>query len=517
MRVNSENKIGRTQSKICTTTEMSEIVSKIRRNGKTIALCHGVFDLLHPGHIQHFREASNIADFLIVSITADVFVNKGPGRPLFTQEIRTETLSSLEMIDYVIISEQATAEQVINLIKPDYFVKGSDYSSPEDDVTGMIIKERTATENYGGSLYFTGGITSSSSLIINKFYSSIDSQTQNWLNLFKETNGYESVLDALEKISNLKVLILGEAIIDQYTFCTPLAKSSKDPILAFHQHGTNYFPGGVLAIANSSSGWTLKTKVITFSGPNDQILRNFDDKINSEIECDYVVANDRPTILKHRYVDAASGTRVFEYYNFSELELSLETTDKVLSSISAQIGNFDLVIAADYGHGYFSKSIISLIESRSQFLAINTQANAGNRGFNTITKYSRVDLISINGSELQLELRDRNPDYIHIVPKIIQEKNASFAVVTLGGEGLLVFDDKGNYEKVPAFATKVVDKVGAGDSVFIIASLLAKVNAPLKVIGFLANLVAAHEVSQLGHQKSLERSDLLKQAKSILK
>jgi bifunctional ADP-heptose synthase (sugar kinase/adenylyltransferase) len=295
-----------------------------------------------------------------------------------------------------------------------------------------------------------------------------------------------------------------------------LAKSSKDPILAFHQHETNYFPGGVLAIANSSSGWASKTKVITFSGVNDQILGNFGNKINANIECEYILANDRPTILKHRYVDTASNTRVFEYYNFSELELLSETRKKVLNSISAEIGNFDLVIAADYGHGYFSKSIISLIEAKSSFLAINTQANAGNRGFNTIAKYSKVDLISINGSELQLELRDRNPDYIHIVPKIIQEKNASYAVVTLGGEGILVFDDNGNYEKVPAFATKIVDKVGAGDSVFIIASLLAKVDAPLKVIGFLANLVAAHEVSQLGHQKSLARSDLLKHAKSIL-
>jgi len=517
LRASSRNKNDGKPSKICTTTEIAGVVSKIRENGKTIALCHGVFDLLHPGHFQHFKEASDLADVLVVSITADAFVNKGPGRPLFTQETRTETLSSLEMIDYVIISEQATAEQIINLIKPDYFVKGSEYSSPEEDVTGMIIKERTATENYGGILYFTGGITSSSSLLINKFYTSIDSQTQNWLSKFKETNGYESVLESLEKISNLKVLILGETIIDQYTFCTALAKSSKDPILAFHQHETNYFPGGVLAIANSSSGWSLQTKVITFSGLNDQILRTFDNKINSKIDCEYVIANDRPTILKHRYVDAASGVRVFEYYNFSELELSSETTNKVLTAISAQIGNFDLVIAADYGHGYFSKSIISLIESKSLFLAINTQANAGNRGFNTITKYSKVDLISINGSELQLELRDRNPDYIQIVPKIIQEKNASFAVVTLGGEGLLVFDDKGNYEKVPAFATKIVDKVGAGDSVFIIASLLARVDAPLKVIGFLANLVAAHEVSQLGHQKSLERSDLLKHAKSILK
>ena len=505
------------QTKICTTAEISGVATKIRDDGKTIALCHGVFDLLHPGHFQHFKEASNLADFLIVSITADAFVNKGPGRPLFSSEIRANTLAELEMIDYVIISEQTNAETVINLIKPNYYVKGSEYSSPEDDVTGMIVKEKTAIESYGGIIHFTGGMTSSSSMLINKFYSSVDNQTQNWLNEFKETDGYENVLGSLEKISSLKVLILGETIIDQYTFCTPLAKSSKDPILAFHQHETNYFPGGVLAIANSSSSWAPKTKVITFSGINDQILGNFGNKINANIECEYISANDRPTILKHRYVDTASNTRVFEYYNFSELELSSETSKKVLNSISAEIGNFDLVIAADYGHGYFSKSIISLIEAKSSFLAINTQANAGNRGFNTIAKYSKVDLISINGSELQLELRDRNPDYIHIVPKIIQEKNASHAVVTLGGEGLLVFDDKGNFEKVPAFATKIVDKVGAGDSVFIIASLLAKVDAPLKVIGFLANLVAAHEVSQLGHQKSLERSDLLKHAKSILK
>jgi bifunctional ADP-heptose synthase (sugar kinase/adenylyltransferase) len=216
-------------------------------------------------------------------------------------------------------------------------------------------------------------------------------------------------------------------------------------------------------------------------------------------------------------VDLASSNRVFEYYNFSDRELPADINNKILSSISSEISDYDLVIAADYGHGYFSKRIVSLIEGKSLFLAINTQANAGNRGFNTIAKYSKVDLISINGSELQLELRDRNPDYIHIVPKIIKEKNASYALVTLGEDGLLVFDNKGNYEKVPALATKVIDKVGAGDSVFIIASLLAKVKAPLKVIGFLANLVAAHEVSQLGHQKSLERSDILKHSKSILR
>ena len=510
-------KKGNEHTKICSAIEIAQIVDKIRKDGKTVSLCHGVFDLLHPGHFEHFRQASDLADFLIVSITADAFVNKGPGRPLFNQEVRTQTLSTLEMIDYVVISEQATAEEVIRLIQPEYYVKGSEYSSPKEDVTGMIFKESAAIEAYGGKVYFTGGITSSSSLLINRFYSSVDIQAQNWIKIFKESGGYESVLEFMDKISNLKVLILGEAIIDQYTFCAPLAKSSKDPILAFHELETSYFPGGVLAIANSCSGWVMQTKVITFRGVNDEILRNVEHEINQEILCEYISAKDRPTILKHRYVDSASNNRVFEYYNFSDRELSTEVNNKVLSSISSEISNFDLVIAADYGHGYFSKSIVSLIEDKSLFLAINTQANAGNRGFNTITKYSKVNLISINGSELQLELRDRNPDYINIVPKIIKEKKASYAVVTLGGDGLIIFDNKGNYEKVPALATKVVDKVGAGDSVFIIASLLAKVQAPLKTIGFLANLVAAHEVSQLGHQKSLKRSDILKHSQSILK
>jgi bifunctional ADP-heptose synthase (sugar kinase/adenylyltransferase) len=174
------------------------------------------------------------------------------------------------------------------------------------------------------------------------------------------------------------------------------------------------------------------------------------------------------------------------------------------------------MIAADYGHGFFTKEVINSIQASKIFLAVNTQATAGNRGYNTISKYTKADLISLNGAELQLELRNHKPNYLEIVPQIMKNMSAKFAVVTLGAEGLMVFDSSGKYEKAPALAQKLVDKVGAGDSVFAIASLLAKVNAPLPVIGFLANLVAAHEVSQLGHQKSLSIADLLKHTKSVL-
>lgn len=503
-------------SKIYNWADVSTLASKLQADGSTLALCHGVFDLLHPGHIQHFKVARKLAEVLIVSITADIFVNKGPGRPIFNQELRAETLAALQDVDYVVICENPTAIELLSEIKPNYYVKGSDYINVVDDVTGMIVEEREVLEKNGGQLYFTDEMTSSSSLLINKFFSNIAPDAQEWIKKFKVDHGYDQVVEALDKIQELNVLLLGETIIDQYTYCSPLAKSSKDPILAFHQHKTNLFPGGVLTIANNCSSWVKQVGVISFSAPEDSTLDSLMWKMNSNVAIEFINTTDRPTILKHRYVELGSNTRVFEYYDFSEIDLPAETNDTILSSISKQVSAFDLVLAADYGHGFFSSKTISFLEESNCNLSVNTQANAGNRGYNTISKYPRADFITMNGAELQLELRNRNPDYQQIVPILIASMKVKCAIVTLGGDGLMVFNNEGGYEKVPALAGKLVDKVGAGDAVFAMASLVAKVGAPLKVIGFLSNLVAAHEVSQLGHEKSLSQADLRKHAKSIL-
>jgi rfaE bifunctional protein nucleotidyltransferase chain/domain len=503
-------------SKIYKWSEVSALSSRLKSAGSTVALCHGVFDLLHPGHIQHFRAARKLADVLVVSITADPFVNKGPGRPIFDQGVRAQTLAALQDVDFVVVCENPTAIEILSEIKPNFYVKGSDYLNSETDVTGMIVKERETLEAYGGEIHFTNEMTSSSSMLINKYLSNIPQDGQEWIRDFKVANGYEQVVEALDQIQELNVLLLGETIIDQYTFCSPLSKSSKDPILAFHQHETNLFSGGILAIASNCSSWVNQVKVISFSAPNDLTLDSLVGTMNPNVICEFIQTTDRPTILKHRYVETSSRARVFEYYEFSEVELPPETNSEILSSISKQIFNFDLVLAADYGHGFFSNKTISFLGSSEAVLSVNTQANAGNRGYNTISKYSRADFITMNGAELQLELRDRNPDYRKIVPVLIDSMNVKFALVTLGADGLMVFDNQGGYETVPALAGKMVDKVGAGDAVFAMASVLAKVGAPLKVIGFLSNLVAAHEVSQLGHKKSLSQADIRKHVKSIL-
>jgi rfaE bifunctional protein nucleotidyltransferase chain/domain len=135
-------------------------------------MSHGVFDLIHPGHIQHFIAAKKEVDVLIVSLTADLFVNKGPGRPIFNEEIRIKTLSALEAVDFITISRDKTAESIIELIQPDVYFKGSDYKSPDGDPTGKIEDEVQSVKKFGGRIVFTNELTSSSSQLINSFFNS---------------------------------------------------------------------------------------------------------------------------------------------------------------------------------------------------------------------------------------------------------------------------------------------------------------------------------------------------------
>ena len=170
--------------KIIKSESLSDFSEKLRVQGKSIGMCHGVFDLLHPGHFAHFKAAKSSVDVLFVSVTADRFVNKGPGRPLFTDEVRAQTISALEYVDYVFISDNPTAVQSIELIKPNVYFKGSDYINLEDDVTGMIAVEISHVKKYGGEVVFTNEITSSSSKLINGFFSSHSDDVNRWLSDF---------------------------------------------------------------------------------------------------------------------------------------------------------------------------------------------------------------------------------------------------------------------------------------------------------------------------------------------
>ena len=142
-------------------------ITKLKSKNKKIVLCHGVFDLVHLGHIEHFKSAKKFGDYLVVSLTIDKFIKKGPGRPVFNEHQRMEYLKQIKIIDDVILSSTESSIDVINLVKPDFYVKGPDYKNNFKDKTKKIILEKKAVEKNGGKIKFTNDITFSSSNLLN--------------------------------------------------------------------------------------------------------------------------------------------------------------------------------------------------------------------------------------------------------------------------------------------------------------------------------------------------------------
>src|ERR1700733_15193658 len=143
------------RDKVRTLAEVATVCEQGRRAGQIIGQAHGTFDLLHLGHVRHLEAARKLGDMLIVTVTADRFVNKGPGRPVFNAELRAEMLATLEYVDWVAINDAADAVSAIERIRPSIYIKGQDYQNPEGDITGKISLERDAVETYGGSKHLT--------------------------------------------------------------------------------------------------------------------------------------------------------------------------------------------------------------------------------------------------------------------------------------------------------------------------------------------------------------------------
>ena len=181
-------------NKYLNTNQLKKKLIFLKKNKKKIVLCHGVFDLVHLGHIKYFKSAKSYGDYLIVSVTVDRFVNKGPGRPIFNQGQRLEFLNELEVVDNVMFSYAESAEEVIKLIKPDFYIKGPDYRNNKLDKTKKILLEKKSVESFGGKIIYTNDLVFSSSKIISSNNLNLDEIQRAFINDLKKKFTYEQIL-----------------------------------------------------------------------------------------------------------------------------------------------------------------------------------------------------------------------------------------------------------------------------------------------------------------------------------
>jgi rfaE bifunctional protein kinase chain/domain/rfaE bifunctional protein nucleotidyltransferase chain/domain len=502
--------------KVKTISDLSEIIQKTR-NGKRIVLCHGVFDLLHIGHIRYFEQAKKHGDLLVVTVTPDRFVNKGPERPAFPEGLRAESIASLGIVDYVAINEWPTAVETIQILKPDIYAKGSEYKDAKKDISGKIIDEENAIHAVGGSLIFTEDIVFSSSQLINKNFSIFPEETREFLTEFSNRNSSDEVLQFLKQAEKLRVLVIGETIIDEYNYCEPIGMTTKDPIIAVKYLSKEKFAGGILAAANHVANFCHTVDIITLLGEFETDEAFVRENLNKKIHPFFFYKRSSPTIVKRRFIDNYLTQKLFELHEIDDSELDKEQETLLNELLLEKIPNYDIVIVIDYGHGMLTKGLIQTICENAKFLAVNTQSNAGNRGFNVISKYSKADFISLNRSELNLEERDRHCGIKESITHVSGKISCPKILITMGRFGNVYYDVHEGFVETPAFATQVLDRMGAGDAVISLCSICAFQNAPKDIVGFIANAVASQAVATMGHRKSIEPVHLYKHISTLMK
>lgn len=239
-----------TAHKILGLNEMAKRSRQLRTRGKCVVLCHGTFDLIHTGHIRYLQRAKQEGDVLMLTVTGDAYVNKGPGRPVFNEQLRAENLAALACVDFVAINHAVTAVEALHHIRPNVYAKGSDYRSHGDDVTGNIVREKEAVEAHGGRIFYTDEITFSSTHLLNEHFGVFPPETHEYLHAFRTHWSDKDVRRMIRSVSGQRVLVVGDAIIDQYHYAVPLGQTGKDNILAVRYESEEQFAGGAIAVAN---------------------------------------------------------------------------------------------------------------------------------------------------------------------------------------------------------------------------------------------------------------------------
>lgn len=506
------------RSKIKSLDELAVLAEQERRAGRRVVLAHGTFDLLHLGHVRYLEEAARQGDTLIVTVTADRFVNKGPSRPVFSELLRAEMLGALTCVVAVAVNNASTAVNVIEAVKPDVYVKGIEYKDASQDVTGKILDEQAAVESYGGRIHFTDDITFSSSSLINQYIDIGDPKLRAYLDSARQRSFLTRLPELIDRIGDLRVLLVGDTIIDEYNYVSPLGKPPKEFVLATLYRDREVFPGGVVAAANHVASFCKEVEIFTCFGEHSSYEQLVRDTLRPNVKLWAVHRADAPTVRKIRYVESDFMRKLFEVYVMDDSPLPRILEERFEQEIMHRAKDFDVVIVTDFGHGLLSRRLRHALLEYSPYIAVNAQSNSANHGFNLINKYPRADYVCIDAPEARLAVADKDADLTEVARDLLHAKmDIDRLILTHGRNGCVTYDREQGTHRVPAFSTRIIDTMGAGDAFLAVTAPLAAVADDMELVGFVGNVVGSIKVGIVGHRLAVDKVSVLKYIQTLLK
>ena len=503
--------------KVLTFLEMLETVEALKKEGKKIVQTHGVFDLIHPGIIQHLTSARGMGDVLIVTVIKDEDVRRGPGRPVFPETLRLMNVASLDQVDYVCLVEDKKNFDCVQRIQPDVFAKGQAHKDRDQEVARKIFQEEKDLFWGKTEIHETGGFAFSSTEIINRFLDIYPEDTRVFLQQFFQKYSFKEIADLFHGLEKLKVCLVGDGIIDEYHYCEPMGKAAKANLVVNRYTEDEVFAGGSFAIANHVAGVCSEVHLVTLLGEENSREQYVRDNLKPNVSAKLFFRSDGPTVTKTRFVHQYLNQKLFEINYLNDAPVNPDLEQEIIEYLESCLGEYDLVLLSDFGHGFVTQGIYEALRKHSRILAVNTQTNAANTGYNLITKYHHANLVCLDETEVRLAAHDKISAIDKIAHKIKKEIQADHLIVTLGKQGAIGIDRNGRVARTPIFSTKVVDTIGAGDAFFAFTAPCVAQDLPMDLVSFIGNAVGALAVQIVCNKRPVEKHELLEFIHSLTK
>lgn len=493
------------QRKIVTRQRLLHLVERARERGQSIVQCHGCFDIVHPGHIRYLEFAARQGDLLIVSLTGDADVAKGAQRPYIPEELRAESLAALECVDLVIIDPHPTAENILADVRPDVYVKGREYERSADP---RFLRERRVVEDRGGSVMFSSGeVVYSSTTLIDSLACDSDVESER-LKVLCERRGITraSLHDTIERFRGLRVLVVGDVVVDRYVFCDAIDVASEAPMMALKTLDEQSYVGGAAIVARHAAALGARAFLLT-AGASDEHSRRVEEVLESEGVEAHVLRCRPKVVEKTRYL--VGDNKLFKVETGERVPLD-SLAERLATKILDEQANFDVAIFCDFGYGMitggFMQRVMGRLRERIRIIAADV---SGTRA--SLLNFRHADLLCPTERELRSNLHDYERGLSSVAYDLLSQTQAKHLFVTLEKRGLVVFDRPTDdpeapewshrllSEHLPSFADRPVDRLGGGDALLATSALSLGAGANLTQAAYLGNAAAAIELGILGN------------------
>lgn len=461
--------------------------------GKRVVFVSGNFNIVHPGHLRLLQFAADCGDFLVVGVTDDML-------PAVTipAEMRLEGVKAIGIVNYAFLLRERP-EAFIAKLKPAVVVKGKEYENRRNP-------EREAVELYGGKLLFGSGEVRFSSLdllqreLLETNFSSIRKPLD-----FPRRHGFgfEDLIGVVRRFVGLRIVVVGDLIVDEYINCDPLGMSQEDPTIVVTPIRSDRFIGGAGIVAAHARGLGASVHYVGVTGRDATSSHAEETLAKFRVDSNFIVDESRPTTLKQRY--RADGKTLLRVSHLKQHDISRELAERVFNCVSSALDRCDLLIFADFNYGCLPQSLVERIveccHEKKILMVADSQASSQ---VSDVSRFRGMCLLTPTEHEARLAVRDYSSGLVVLAEQLRAKAEAQQLFITLGAEGLLIHarDGAGGEiltDQLPAFNTSPKDVSGAGDSLLTCASMALAVEADVWRAAYLGCVAAACQVSRVGN------------------